>query len=120
MSPFSSKSRVLCQRLCIAAALVGFGSPGLAQSSGTGSAPIQPESSSPLVPPENPADPTELQVGDATQSLMYWQRTAAIASPTPRPIPGPIAYRSYERYLKSFEHPIPEHFNSTVKTKTGN
>jgi len=119
MSPFISNSRVLCQRLCIVAALAGFG-PGLAQSSGTGNVPVQPETSNAHLPLESGTDHAELQVGDATQSLMYWQRTAVIASPTPRPIPGPIAHRSYERYLKSFEHSIPEHFNSTVKTKNGN
>lgn len=61
-----------------------------------------------------------LQVGDATQDLLGWQRSGVIASTTPRPVPGPIAYRNYERYLKSFEYPIPERFNSTVKSKTGN
>ncbi|KPU89171.1 hypothetical protein APR50_34530 [Variovorax paradoxus] len=60
------------------------------------------------------------EVGDATLSLLYWQRSGAIGSTTPRPIPGPVANRSYERYLKSFEHPIPEFFNSTVKTKSSN
>jgi hypothetical protein len=57
-----------------------------------------------------------LQVGDATQNLFAWQRSGVIASSTPRPIPGDIAYRSYERYLKSFEFPIPEHLNSSVKS----
>jgi len=56
-----------------------------------------------------------LRVGDATAGLLAWQRSGEIASPTPRPIPGAIAYRSYERYLKSFEHPIPEYLNSSVK-----
>lgn len=56
-----------------------------------------------------------LRVGDATQDLLAWQRSGVIASPTPRPIAGAVAYRSYERYLKSFEFPIPEHLNSSVK-----
>lgn len=56
-----------------------------------------------------------LRVGDATEGLLAWQRSGQIASPTPRPIPGVIAHRSYERYLKSFEHPIPEYLNSSVK-----
>lgn len=60
-----------------------------------------------------------LQVGDATQDLLAWQRSGVIASSTPRPIPGAIAYRSYERYLKSFEYPIPERLNSSVKTQSG-
>jgi len=57
-----------------------------------------------------------LQVGDATQGLLAWQRSGDIASKTPRPIAGSIAQRSYERYLKSFEFPIPERFNSSVKS----
>jgi hypothetical protein len=57
-----------------------------------------------------------LQVGDAATGLLAWQRDGAIASPTARPIAGDVARRSYERYLKSFEYPIPERLNSTVKT----
>ena len=55
-----------------------------------------------------------LQVGDATLNLLAWQRSGEIASPTPRPIAGNVANRSYERYLKSFEYPIPERLGSTV------
>lgn len=61
----------------------------------------------------------ETQVGDATQGLLSLQRSNSQASPVPRPIPGEIASRSYQRYLKSFEHPIPEKFNTTVKTSSG-
>ncbi|MCY1214292.1 hypothetical protein D9M72_261010 [compost metagenome] len=60
-----------------------------------------------------------LQVGDATQGLLAWQRSGDIASKTPRPIAGSVAQRSYERYLKSFEFPIPERMSSTVKTSSG-
>lgn len=60
-----------------------------------------------------------LQVGDATGALLAWQRSGQIASPTPRPIAGDVATRSYERYLKSFEHPIPEFLNSSVKQAQG-
>lgn len=63
-------------------------------------------------------DPPPLLLGDATQNLLAWQRSGEIASATPRPIAGGVASRSYERYLKSFEHPIPEHLSSTV-TKSG-
>lgn len=57
-----------------------------------------------------------LQVGDATQDLLAWQRSGEIASTTPRPITGNVANRSYERYLKSFEFPIPERMTSSVKS----
>ena len=60
-----------------------------------------------------------LQVGDATQGLLAWQRSGDIASKTTRPIAGDVAHRSYERYLKSFEFPIPERMSSTVKTSSG-
>jgi len=64
--------------------------------------------------------PPPLLMGDATQSLLAWQRSGEIASRTPRPIAGSVAGRSYERYIKSFEHPIPEHLGSTVaKSKSG-
>jgi len=65
--------------------------------------------------PEEPAY-APLQVGDATQDLLAWQRSGDIASKTPRPIAGNVAQRSYERYLKSFDFPIPERMSSTVKT----
>lgn len=59
------------------------------------------------------------QIGDATQSLMDWQSSGELASKTPRPIAGVVANRSYERYLKSFEFPIPERMSSTVKSSSG-
>jgi hypothetical protein len=55
------------------------------------------------------------QVGDATQGLLAWQRGGEIASATARPIAGDVASRSYQRYLKSFEFPIPESMGSIVK-----
>jgi hypothetical protein len=56
-----------------------------------------------------------LQVGDATHDLFAWQRGGEIASTTPRPIAGNVANRSYQRYLKSFDYPIPESMGSIVK-----
>jgi hypothetical protein len=63
--------------------------------------------------------PPPLLMGDATLNLLAWQRSGEIASRTPRPIAGNVASRSYERYIKSFEHPIPEHLSSTVSRSKG-
>lgn len=60
-----------------------------------------------------------LRVGDATATLFALQRSGEFASATPRPIAGPVAHRSYERYLRSFEHAIPEYLNSSVKKTPG-
>lgn len=50
-------------------------------------------------------------VGDATKSWLELQRTGKQASEHPQHIQGPVMQRSYERYLKSFERPIPERFD---------
>lgn len=55
-----------------------------------------------------PAMPSRLQVGDATTSLLALQRSGRAASAVAQPISGEVASRSYARYLKSFEFPIPE------------
>ncbi|RYF83143.1 MAG: DUF3613 domain-containing protein [Comamonadaceae bacterium] len=57
-------------------------------------------------------------VGDATRNLLDLQRSGQIASPVARPVPGEIAQRSRERYLKSFEREIPEWFQSSVSEKS--
>lgn len=59
-------------------------------------------------------DAPPLQVGDATMNLLAWQSSGAIASQTRRSIPGEIAKRNYERYLKSFEYPIPQYMGSSL------
>ncbi len=63
--------------------------------------------------------PLSLQVGEATSHLLALQRSGAAASPTARPIAGDVASLSYQRYLDSFTHPIPETFNTTVKSSSG-
>ncbi|MDQ0038216.1 hypothetical protein J2W30_006003 [Variovorax boronicumulans] len=68
---------------------------------------------------EEEFDVAPLQVGDATSNLLAWQRSGEVSSTRPRPIEGNVANRSYERYLKSFEYPIPERFSSSVKSTGG-
>lgn len=57
--------------------------------------------------------PTE--IGAATLTLLQMQREGqAVRS---RPIDGHQAERSYTRYLKSFEHPIPASYDSGMDVK---
>ncbi|HUD32059.1 MAG TPA: DUF3613 domain-containing protein [Variovorax sp.] len=66
------------------------------------------------VPPAESVPAGAGRVGDATAGLLALQREGRAASPVPRPIPGEVAGRSYQRYLKSFEQPIPERFGSST------
>lgn len=61
-----------------------------------------------------------LKVGEATQGLLALQSSGAAASPVARPIPGDVAGRSYQRYMKSFEYAIPERFGAAVKSAGSN
>ncbi|MDA7418169.1 DUF3613 domain-containing protein [Xenophilus arseniciresistens] len=79
--------------------------------------PLPSEAAAPAAPEPAAAQPTEM--GSATRHLLALQRSGAAASAVPRPLPGDVAQRSRERYLKSFEHPIPEHFQSSVGGKSG-
>lgn len=57
-------------------------------------------------------------VGDATLSILALQRNGQLAAP-PQPMLGAEASAAYARYLKSFDHPIPEHLDSSVGTVGG-
>jgi len=61
-----------------------------------------------------------LKVGEATQGLLALQSSSAAASPVARPIPGDVAGRSYQRYMKSFDYAIPERFGAAVKSAGSN
>lgn len=47
-----------------------------------------------------------------TRHWLELQREGEQASPIERTLPGPIQDRIYQRYLQSFEYPIPENFYS--------
>jgi len=53
------------------------------------------------------------QIGDATRALLRLQADGGSAG-KPLPMLGEAASRSYQRYLTSFDHPIPEYFETTV------
>lgn len=49
----------------------------------------------------------EPRTGAAAEAWLELQKSGTAASATPRPMPGEIADRSYERYANSFSTPIP-------------
>jgi uncharacterized protein DUF3613 len=57
-------------------------------------------------------------IGDATLSILAIQRSGQLAAPA-QPMLGAEASAAYARYLKSFDHPIPEHLDSSVGTVGG-
>lgn len=77
-------------------------------------APLWAQSTSP------PVEPTasSIRVGDATHDLLQRQREGREASARPRPIDGAVAEASQQRYLKSFEQPLPPWFGSRLSSTT--
>ncbi|PMQ06483.1 hypothetical protein DyAD56_05735 [Dyella sp. AD56] len=70
------------------------------------------------IQPTPVADATP-QIGDVTRQLLSMQAQGTHAGKL-LPIPGQQASASYQRYLKSFEHPIPEFYEAAVsKNSTG-
>ncbi|WP_109127226.1 DUF3613 domain-containing protein [Dyella sp. C11] len=62
---------------------------------------------------------TSTDVGDVTHQLLSMQAQGTRAGKQ-LPIPGQEASASYQRYLKSFDHPIPQFFDGTVsKNQSG-
>ena len=71
------------------------------------------------VPAPAPAlRPAPAAFGDGTRSLLRMQ---ADANQSGRALPmlGETASRSYQRYLNSFDHPIPVFFEATLPTNKG-
>lgn len=65
-----------------------------------------------------PPKTTAIPVGAATRSLLQRQRAGLEASATPRAIPGAVADLSHQRYLKSFEQPVPAWFGSHLEPQS--
>jgi hypothetical protein len=49
------------------------------------------------------------ELGADTRAWLELQRSGRSAAPE-RSLPGPVASRIYDRYLNSFEHPVPDQF----------
>lgn len=47
--------------------------------------------------------------GEATRGWLEMQRSGAQAAVSPRQ-PGAVATRVYQRYLETFDHPVPESY----------
>ncbi len=50
------------------------------------------------------------KVGPDTRAWTELQRSGAAAAPDVQPLPGEVADKVYQRYLKSYERPIPSEF----------
>jgi len=66
------------------------------------------------------ADPEpRILVGDVTRTLLQAQADGRVAGPR-LPMLGATADASWQRYLDSFKHPLPEHFENAVPKSTSN
>ena len=59
------------------------------------------------------ADLPRSQIGDTTRALLRMQADGSRAG-NALPMLGEAASRSYQRYLNSFDHPIPEYFEAAL------
>lgn len=69
--------------------------------------------------PTDTALPGDERIGSATRALLRLQASGQQAGRR-LPVLGDQASASYARYLKSFEHPIPEFFENKVKDSSSN
>ncbi|WP_057093864.1 DUF3613 domain-containing protein [Comamonas thiooxydans] len=63
--------------------------------------------------------PASSRVGDATSYLLALQVSGQYASRNAYPVTSDVAQRTYQRYLESFTHKIPENTETQVSSKTG-
>lgn len=89
-----------------------MGAPGAP--AGTANTPAEPSPAAPMAAaPATDSGDTTTHVGSVTRQLFAMQSQGTNAGRA-LPIPGPEASASYQRYLKSFAHPIPEFYETTV------
>jgi hypothetical protein len=65
-----------------------------------------------------PAEETE-EAGTQTRSWVELQVSNNASLGAARPMPGEVADQVYQRYLKSFTHPIPEYFERDKFVQSG-
>jgi len=53
----------------------------------------------------------DYKLGDEVHAWTDLQKSGAASNPTVQPMPGEIADKVYDRYLKTFEYPIPQAFD---------
>ena len=58
-------------------------------------------------------------MGDATSNLLALQAQGQYASRNAYPVTSDVAQRTYQRYLESFTHKIPENTDTQVGSKAG-
>ena len=63
--------------------------------------------------------PATNRVGDSTNYLLALQASGQYASRNAHPVTSDVAQRTYQRYLESFTHKIPESSETQVSSKTG-
>ena len=63
--------------------------------------------------------PATNRVGDASTYLLALQASGQYASRNSYPVTSDVAQRTYQRYLESFTHKIPESSETQVGNKTG-
>ena len=63
--------------------------------------------------------PATNRVGDATSYLLALQASGQYASRNNYPVTSDVAQRTYQRYLESFTHKIPESSETQVGNKSG-
>lgn len=56
------------------------------------------------------SEPQQPRVGDDTRAWLQLQGSGNASTAAPRPMPGEVADKVYERYLESFENQIPDEF----------
>ena len=68
----------------------------------------------PPAPTSAPAKAPVRASGEATRRLLQAQAQGESASTHQYPMSGDVAQKTYERYVNSFSHPIPEQSASTI------